>query len=475
MSDDLVVILNSRIAGTVTHEFGRPRFTYADTYLDGGGSKTPLSLSMPVRRGHLYSHQKTAPWLSGLLPDDPRVRDSWAAEYGVSAANPTALLRHIGRDCAGAVQIAPPHAVKEVLSQSGHLEPVTEAQVGARLRELIGDPDHWTQASERWSLAGAQSKFTAVKTQTGWAWGHGNTPSTHIIKPGITRFRAQALNEHLCQKAFAAVGIRTASTEYHEFDGTPAIIVTRYDRVTTPDGSVVRLHQEDMCQALSVWPHRKYASDGGPTAVAIAQLLGSVAAQSDVDRFADVQLAGYLAGAPDGHAKNYSVILAGQKAVLAPIYDVASSFPYNPDPKSSLSRVAMPIGGKSRFGDVDLHYIEKFARNAGTDPDRLVARTRELAEALPQTIIDAANDLPASTDAAALAGQIADGITRQRDTLDPRARGARARRAKELNDDPETWTPPTESVATEDVPVVAHTRGNKAIGSHTRRRPARTS
>lgn len=475
MSDDLVVILNSRIAGTVTHEFGRPRFAYADSYLDGGGSKTPLSLSMPVRRGHLYSHQKTAPWLSGLLPDDPRVRDSWAAEYGVSAANPTALLRHIGRDCAGAVQIAPPNAVKDVLSQSGHLEPVTEAQVGARLRELIGEPDHWTQTSERWSLAGAQSKFAAVKTPTGWAWGHGNTPSTHIIKPGITRFRAQALNEHLCQRAFAAIGIRTAATNYHEFDGTPAIIVTRYDRVSTPAGAVVRLHQEDMCQALSVWPHRKYASDGGPTAVAVAQLLASVAAQSDVDRFADAAVAMYVAGAPDAHGKNFSVILAGERAVLAPIYDVASIFPYDPDPKSSLSRVAMPIGGKSRFGDVDLHYIEKFARNAGTDPDRLVARTREMAEALPQAFIDAAKDLPATTDATDIAGRIADGIARQRDSLDPRPRGAKARRAKEAVDDPETWTPPPESVGTEDVPVVAHKRGNKAIGSHTRRRPARTS
>lgn len=475
MSDDLVVILNARIAGTITHEFGRPRFTYADSYLDGPGSTTPLSLSMPVRRGHTYSHQKTAPWLSGLLPDDQRVRDSWAAEYGVSAANPTALLRHIGRDCAGAVQIAPRSEVKDVLSQAGHIEPVTDAQIGARLRELIGEPVHWTQASERWSLAGAQSKFTAVKTSTGWAWGHGNTASTHIIKPGITRFRAQALNEHLCQKAFAAIGIRAATTDYYEFDGVPAIVVSRYDRVNTPGGAVVRLHQEDMCQALSVWPNRKYASDGGPTAVAIAKLLASAATQSDVDRFATASVAMAVTGAPDAHAKNYSVILAGEKAVLAPIYDVASSFPYNPDPKSSLSRVAMPIGGKSRFSDIDLHYVEKFARNAGTDPDQLVSRTREMAETLPQAFIDAAKDLPAATDAVELAGQIADGIARQRKTLDPRPRGAKARRAPAVDEEPETWTPPPESVAAEDVPVVAHKRGSKSITNHTRRRPVRTS
>ena len=295
MNDELVVILNSRIAGTITHDSGRPLFTYVASY---DSDLTPLLLSMPIHRGRGYTHQKTAPWLSGLLPDDRRVRESWAADFGVSADNPSALLRHIGRACAGAVQISPPDAVKDVLSQIGDLEPATEAQLGARLRELAGHPGQWTQTADRWSLAGAQSKFTAARTPTGWAWARGNAPSTHIIKPGIPQFQSQALNEHLCQKALATVGIRAAYTEYREFDGMPAIVVTRYDRASTADGTVVRLHQEGMCQALSVWPHRKYASHGGPSAVAIAQLLGSAAKQSDVDRFAETQVAQYLLGAP---------------------------------------------------------------------------------------------------------------------------------------------------------------------------------
>lgn len=76
------------------------------------------------------------------------------------------------------------------------------------------------------------------------------------------------------------------------------------------DGTVVRLHQEDMCQALSVWPSKKRRRRG-PSAGSIAQLLAAHADQRDVDRFTDMVVAQYLLGATDGHAKNYSVISEG--------------------------------------------------------------------------------------------------------------------------------------------------------------------
>jgi serine/threonine-protein kinase HipA len=97
-------------------------------------------------------------------------------------------------------------------------------------------------------------------------------------------------------------------------------------------------------------------------------------------------VAQYLLGAPDGHAKNYSVILNGTNLTLAPVYDVASSLPYRTDPKSGLNRVAMPIAGHSLFGEVTLYDVEKFARAAGTDPQRLAARARDMAARLPDAL-----------------------------------------------------------------------------------------
>jgi serine/threonine-protein kinase HipA len=146
-----------------------------------------------------------------------------------------------------------------------------------------------------------------------------------------------------------------------------------------------------MCQSLSVWPQNKYTSNGGPSAVDISQLLSKFASQRDVDRFTDVVVAQYLLGAPDGHAKNYSAILDGEDVTLAPVYDVASILPYKRKPGSSLDRVAMSLGGHNKFGDVTMRHIERFAMNTGTDPDRLVARTREMAANLPVAIAEAAS------------------------------------------------------------------------------------
>jgi serine/threonine-protein kinase HipA len=246
--------------------------------------------------------------------------------------------------------------------------------------------------------------------------------------------------------------------------------VQRYDRITNPDGTVIRIHQEDMAQALGVWPHKKYAADGGPSAVTIAHLLGRRATQEDVDRFTDAVIGQYLAGAPDAHAKNYSVILAGDRAALAPVYDVASVLPYNPDPNSGLARVAMPIAGHSRFGDVDLHDVEKFATAAGTDPDRLVERTRQMAAALPDAITTAAADIPADT-LGPLADQLRTGIVQHCATLDRAPTKRRRTAAPALDAEPD----PDPIDDTEDtIPVVGHSRGGHPISQHRRRRPSQS-
>lgn len=392
---DLVVVLDRQIAGAITHVDGKPRFTYRDGYASELEA-TPLSLSMPLAVGRSYDHRVTAPWLSNLLPDDDQVRANWARELGVSASSATALLERVGHDVAGAIQLAAPEEIENVLAQSGSLEAVTDQLVGERLRELLSHPSQWADAHEGWSLAGAQSKFTAARTSAGqWAWPRGNAPSTHIIKPGIGRYPAQALNEHVCLRALERVGIVTAKTEFTSFDGAEAIVVERYDRLRLPGGTVVRLHQEDMCQALSVWPQNKYTSSGGPSAVDISRLLFRVASQRDIDRFADAVIAQYLLGAPDGHAKNYSVLLHGEDVAFAPIYDVASMLPYPREAGSSLDRVAMSIAGHNKFGDVKLQHVERLAKNTGTSPERLVARTRDMAAQLPDAIADAAENVKA--------------------------------------------------------------------------------
>jgi serine/threonine-protein kinase HipA len=390
----LHVLLHGRHAGDVTQdERGNRTFRYADDY-SGDPDATPVSLSMPL--GSItYRKRVVDAYMSGLLPDSVAVRDRWARELDANSGNAFSLLARMGLDCAGAVQFTELDP-SEALARSGELIPLSDQDIAARLRRLRVDQTSWVVSGERWSLSGANSKFTLARGEDGgWNEALGAAPSTHILKPGLSEYTAQALNEHLCLSACAAVGVRAAASDFHRFGDEPAVVVTRYDR-TVRGGAVQRLHQEDMCQALSVPPARKYETSRGPTAQRILDLLrDNRVPDDDLYRFVDALILNYLLGAPDAHAKNYSVLLQGSRVRLAPMYDVASALPYEPDRDDhELDRAAMAINGEKRFGYVTGHDWAKFARGNGLDANRVVDRARDLATRLPDALATVAADHP---------------------------------------------------------------------------------
>src|SRR5262249_28993679 len=136
-------------------------------------------------------------------------------------------------------------------------------------------------------------------------------------------------NEFYCLKLLSLFGLNTANAEIAEFGGRKVLVVERFDRRPTADGRLIRLPQEDCCQALSVPPAQKYQNEGGPGVVAIAELLkGSDAPFDDQRTLLKSQLLFWLIGAPDGHAKNFSVfLLPGGRFQLTPFYDVLTGQP----------------------------------------------------------------------------------------------------------------------------------------------------
>lgn len=359
---------------------GRVSFAYRDGGMEHGLS-VPLSLSMP-RGTPAYAPSKVVPFLEGLLPDNDDVRDAWARHFGVLPRNAFALLAHIGRDVAGAVEF-----VREgELDFGGEVNALSDEAIGRRLGELTADPSGWLVSGERWSLAGAQSKFTLSLNVNGhWQEAWGSTPSTHIIKPGIGEYRNQALVEHLSMSAARNIGLRAARTEFRDFAGQSALVVTRFDRRRARDGSIVRVHQEDMCQALAVYPHRKYEASGGPSAARIAQLLRDNATDGEVDvwEFAQALVFNYLIGAPDAHAKNYSVMHVPGLTRLSPLYDVASALPYDAVGDSEIDQAAMSIGGRRKFGTVRGRHWDRLAGHLKVDAGRLRDEISRQADEIP--------------------------------------------------------------------------------------------
>ncbi|MFT4010795.1 MAG: type II toxin-antitoxin system HipA family toxin [Nocardioidaceae bacterium] len=396
MSRELAVFLYGHLIGYVAQSpAGAHSFRYDDAYL-ATSAPTPLSLSMPLARS-TYTRKNIEPWLSGLLPDSGEVRERWGARFGVSGENPFALLEQVGLDCAGAVQFIRVDEAKDnevTLPRAGRLVEVSEAEIGDRLMRLGSDPAAWAVSGERWSLAGAQAKFALARGRDGrWYEPSGSAASTHILKPGLQHYRDQALNEHVCLQSARALGLNAVRTDYLEFDGQRALVVTRYDRRRRRGSdAVIRVHQEDMCQALSVYPRRKYESSKGPTSAQIARLLRSRSSrgQDDVEAFVRAVAFNYLIGAPDAHAKNYSVRLAGSDVELAPLYDVASAFPYEPTRTDhELDEAAMSIGGQRRFGSVSGRHWDRWASACGVDAEAVRSMVGQLCAELPDAVASA--------------------------------------------------------------------------------------
>ena len=317
-------------------------------------------------------------------PDNEDVRIRWAETFGVSPENPFALLAHMGRDCAGGATFVP-HGDS---ARSSEVVAVDDARIASRLRAIKSEPSEWTVAGDRWSLAGAQSKFTLTHLPDGtWAEVTGDLPSSHIVKPGVAEYREQALVEHVSMTVARSVGLSAAKTDYREFAGEPALVVTRFDRRRARDGSLVRVHQEDLCQALAVYPRNKYEANRGPSSARIARVLrdNSTVGEDDVWQFARALVFNYLIGAPDAHAKNYSIVLAPGRVRLAPLYDVASALPYDATGDSEIDLAAMAIGGRRRFGTVHGRHWDTMAEAMGIDAERLREEIRRQAAAIPAT------------------------------------------------------------------------------------------
>jgi len=182
-------------------------------------------------------------------------------------------------------------------------------------------------------------------------------------------------------KLLKHLGLRVNDARIMTFGQTKALVIERFDRVWH-EGRLVRLPQEDCCQALSVPPTRKYQADGGPGILDIANLLqGSDSPADDHRTLIQAQLVFWLIGATDGHAKNFSVFLRPRGGyALTPLYDVLSAQP-SLDARyleGKQMKLAMSVGDNRhhRIDEVQPRHFFQTAEKAGL-PKALVSSAIE--------------------------------------------------------------------------------------------------
>lgn len=404
----LRVLLNNRLVGYLVKEPGGAiAFRYDESWL-AWDQAIPVSLSLPLRED-AFKGEPVVAVFENLLPDSDSLRRRVAEKVGASGTDSYSLLSEIGRDCVGALQFIPEDddAVYDTAGIAG--EVVGDDAIEEILKNLAQAPLGLHRDQEfRISVAGAQEKTALLLHEGNWWKPHGTTPTTHIFKtqmgtlPNGVDLSNSVENEYYCLKLMAAFGLPVNGAEIHVFGKTKALVIERFDRKWTRDGRLLRLPQEDCCQALSTPPSRKYQNDGGPGMVDILELLkaGDTPAE-DQKMFLKAQILYWLIGATDGHAKNFSIFLGpGGRFRLTPLYDVLTAQP-SLDARQIVGKqmkLAMSVGDSRHY---DLRYIQgrhfiQIAERAGLPGAIARGALEEVAQAAAQAMETVASELPSA-------------------------------------------------------------------------------
>ena len=351
---------------------------YRPEALDAHPINTPLlSCSLPLRGG---TFDATA-FFDGTLPEGT-FRAELAARARVTAQDTFGLLARYGRDILGALVVADP--VQGRPGETGGVLELDDDDLAEEVAQLPERPLGIHDDSEL-SLPGLQDKMLLVALGGG-RWGRplGGKPSTHILKLDHRVHRGVVAAEADGLALARACGLTSVDTEIRTFAGIDSLIVSRFDRAVLPGGDVVRVHQEDSCQALGRPPTTKYElrhGGGGPEVEEVARLLDTYAADplTELDRLAAVATFTALIGNADAHGKNVSFLHPGPGEIrLAPLYDTVPTVLW---PKLT-AEAAMTIGGLVNLEKVDQEAVAREARRWRHSPTRAVSAARTVAAEL---------------------------------------------------------------------------------------------
>lgn len=401
----LNVYLNGKLVGRLQRaSSGAIDFQYDPEWL-AWDNAIPVSLSLPLREDRFIGDPVFAVF-DNLLPDNDSIRHRLAEKSGAEGDDAYSLLAAVGRDCVGALQVLPDGEEQEAPGAISGRK-ISDEEIRRIIENLSRNPLGISDDEEfRISIAGAQEKTALLFWKKRWHVPHGTTATTHILKPQLGKLpngidMSQSVeNEHLCLRIVDALGIPACRTEIADFDGRRVLVVERFDRLWTRDKRLLRIPQEDMCQALSVPPSRKYESEGGPGIPRIAELLkGSDTPEQDRLMFLKAQVVFWLLAAIDGHAKNFSIWLASSgRFQLTPLYDVMSAQPALDARQISHNKMKLAMAvGEGR------HYVVKriaprhFAQTGaicGLPSKSVRAMLEELAETGTRAIHDVIEGLP---------------------------------------------------------------------------------
>jgi serine/threonine-protein kinase HipA len=384
----LPVFFEQRRVGTIEIDKNGPGFTYDPSWIGLRGA-FPISITMPLRSERI-GPDIFLPWAANLLPESEQLR-TLGQLLGMARGDVIGLLSAIGGDTAGALSIGQPGRTASV-----QWRPIDKPQGLERLmEELPSKPFLVGEEGVSMSLAGVQTKLAVAVDQTGCVCIPMNgSPSTHILKPDAPRLGGSVQNEAFCLTLARRMKISTPSVTTGQAGKRTYLLVKRFDR-TEVNGRWRRLHQEDYCQALGKPPSAKYETNQtgirGPALKDMFELTRRHMPSIDIVHLLDMVIVNVLTCNTDAHAKNYAIVIRGNGASIAPMYDVMCGEVW----ENVTKNFAQKIAGERRGDRLNGRDWQRFARECGLNPRQVVDRVGILARAALAEAEAAASDVAA--------------------------------------------------------------------------------
>lgn len=365
----LNIFLNTAFIGQLKKfASGEITFKYDDDWIENGFE---ISKSLPLQEDK-YKGELVSRYFDNLLPDNDAIKRLVATKFGAESTRAFDLLSVIGKDCVGALSFLPEKEDYPCEFEMNY-SPISDEEIEKRLK-LLGstNPLGMAEGDFRISIAGAQEKTAFLNVNGNWQEPHGLTPTTHILKIPIgalgmdVNFNDSIDNEWASLFLMKKMGLPVCNAKISQFGDQRALVIERFDRKWKKYNGreiLLRIPQEDMCQALNVSPFKKYQSEGGPGIIEISRFLMASKNTNDRINFFKAIIVFDLLYAIDGHGKNFSIFLEEDGLRLTPFYDVMSGYFLYKRERMQLGKLklAMKVGNSGYYAFKRIsrrHYAE---------------------------------------------------------------------------------------------------------------------
>lgn len=366
-------VLHAWIEGEYVGYFERSDPVIPAQFIYDSGTSRHISLSLT--QGEKHRKKAAKHFLDGLTPETPAARRMMQTLTRARSTDSWDLLNAVEGDLPGGILL---HPEKDSFERGvPFMRPATEQSIASRIIAIHegGTGYENPESPIRFSLAGVQGKFALARTSDGLDfWSDAATASTHIVKPAHKDHRGLNEVEAAALRLARNIGLDAVSAQVESFAGQETFITERFDRKIGSGDEVLRVHMEDVSQALGRSPEHKY----DVTATEVVNLLRehSADAQREVRRFIEQLAFNVRIGNADAHAKNYSLLHHGGVVTLSPLYDTV---PITLFPEFAQDLAMNICGKKPSSGVVPSDWV-LFAKRSSLDSDMVLATVRSIDE-----------------------------------------------------------------------------------------------